>query len=245
MKTKCIIVDDEPLAIKLLKSHVEKVESLELVAECRNAMQAFDALRTKSVDLMFTDIQMPQMTGIDFLKSLSHPPKVIITTAYREYAIEGFELEVVDYLLKPIQFDRFFKAVNRYFQLVENEIKVFSEDPGEGQKNKKPYVYVKENKKVVKIYLHDIYYIEGLGEYIKIFTPDATIITKSSLTNVEEKLPSDMFVRTHRSFIANLTHVKAFSSVAIEVKDKKIEIPIGRTYKNEVLKALKYESDML
>lgn len=243
MKVKCLIVDDEPLAIKLLKSHVEKIDSLELVAECRNAMQAFDVLRNKNIDLMFLDIQMPQMTGLEFLKSLSHPPKVIFTTAYREYALEGFELEVVDYLLKPIQFDRFFKAVNRYLQLHDNEFKVHATSKSGQHTHQQAYVYVKENKKVKKIYLQDIFYIEGLGEYIKIYTPEKCIITKNSLTQVEEKLPGDMFVRTHRSYIIGIKHIKAFTSTGIEIGEK--ELPIGRTYKNVVLKALNYDGDIL
>jgi len=242
MKTKCIIVDDEPLAIKLLKSHVEQVETLELVAECRNAMQAYDVLRKKQVDLMLMDIQMPQITGLDFLKSLSNPPKVIITTAYRNYAPEGFELEVVDYLLKPIQFDRFFKAINRFYQVADHDIKVIdSLNNQHGEKSQ--FIYVKENKKVNKIFLDSIVSIEGLGEYVKICTNEGNYVTKNSLNNLESKLPHQLFVRTHKSFIIALSKVTAFTSTTIEIG--KTEFPIGRTYKNEVLKALNFDSDLI
>jgi DNA-binding LytR/AlgR family response regulator len=243
MKTQCIIVDDEPLAIKLLRSHVEKIEDIELVAECKNAMQAYDVLRKQKVDLMLLDIQMPQITGIDFLKSLSHPPKVIFTTAYRNYALEGFDLEVVDYLLKPIQFERFFKAISRYFALTDNNVEVVSPESGIGAKEGDSFIYVKENKKVFKIFLNQICFIEGLGEYVKIHTQDQSHVTKTSLTSLEGKLPPSQFVRTHKSYIVGLSKISAFTTSSVDVNNQ--EIPVGRTYKQQVFKLLGYDNDSL
>lgn len=241
MATRTLIVDDEPLAIKLLKSHVENVETLELVAECKNAMQAYEVLRSTPVDLMLMDIQMPQITGIDFLKSLSNPPKVIITTAYRNYALEGFELEVVDYLLKPIKFERFFKAISRYYQMVDNPVKVIEKEVAQPAED--AFIYVKENKKVHKVKLNDILYIEGLGEYVKIITQTESYVTKNSLNNLESKLPEGDFIRAHKSFIISIKKVTAFTSVSVDIQEK--EIPVSRTYKQAVLKALNYDSDSL
>jgi YesN/AraC family two-component response regulator len=162
MKTKYMIVDDEPLARDLIRGHIEKLENFEIVAECNNAMKALSVLREKHVDLVFMDIQMPQITGIEFLKTLKHPPKVIITTAYREYALEGFELDVVDYLLKPITFERFLKSVNKFYQMSQEPIQGAPNSPAEKVPDES-FIYVKENKKVIKVYLSEIRYIEGLS----------------------------------------------------------------------------------
>ena len=167
MKTKCIVIDDEPLAIDLMRSHIEKLENFEIVAECSDAMKAMQVLRSHPVDLMFMDIQMPQITGIEFLKTLKHPPKVIITTAYREYALEGFELDVVDYLLKPITFGRFLKAVNKYYQISQDEQQVGSLSASPVVQNNDSFIYVKENKKVIKVLIDEIVYVEGLSEFIR------------------------------------------------------------------------------
>lgn len=240
MKTRCVIVDDEPLAIKLMESHIAKIENLEVVASCTNAMQAFSVLRDKKVDLLFMDIQMPQLTGIDFLKALKNQPKVIITTAYRQYAIEGYELDVVDYLLKPISFERFLKAVNKYYHYSTGELQVVQSLGGDVQ-GSRSYMDVKENKKIIRVYLEDICFIEGLNEYVGINTDERRIVTKGSLTRIEEKLPSDRFIRIHKSFIVPLSRINAFSSTSVEV-DKR-ELPIGRSYKNSVLKTLNYSAE--
>lgn len=237
MKTKCLIVDDEPLARELIKGYVSKLENFEIVAECSDAMKALNALRAKPVDLIFMDIQMPQITGIEFLKTLKHPPKVIITTAYRQYALEGFELDVVDYLLKPITFERFLKAVNKFYQMNQDDVKLVTNQSGE-KGTDDTFIYVKENKKVIKIYLSEIKYIEGLSEYVQIYTDKRKIITKTSMAQIEEKLPKDNFLRIHKSFIISVSKIEAFTANTIELQGK--ELPVGRSYKNAVLNALNF-----
>lgn len=237
MKTRCLIVDDEPLARELIRGHVEKLENFEIVAECSDAMKALNVLREKQVDLMFMDIQMPQITGIEFLKTLKHPPKVIITTAYREYALEGFELDVADYLLKPITFERFLKAVNKYYQMIQDDVQVVA-NSGSEKMPEESFIYIKENKKVVKVFLSEIKYIEGLSEYVQLFTDKRKIITKTSMTLMEEKLPSENFLRIHKSYIVSIHKIEAFTANTIEIQGK--ELPIGRSFKNAVLNALNF-----
>lgn len=237
MKTKCLIVDDEPLARELIRGHVEKLENFEVVAECSDAMKALNVLREKQVDLIFMDIQMPQITGIEFLKTLKHPPKVIITTAYREFALDGFELDVVDYLIKPITFERFLKSVNKYYQISQEDVHVIPGNSAEKSMDES-FIYVKENKKVVKVYLSEIRYIEGLSEYVQVYTDKRKIITKTSMSQMEEKLPGESFLRIHKSFIVSLNRIEAFTANTIEVQGK--ELPIGRSFKNGVLSALNF-----
>lgn len=237
MKTKCLIVDDEPLARELIRGHVEKLENFEIVAECSDAMKALNVLRERSVDLIFMDIQMPQITGIEFLKTLKHPPKVIITTAYREYALEGFDLDVVDYLLKPITFERFLKSVNKFYQMNQDDVQLITTVPAE-KMGEEAFIYIKENKKVVKVYLSEIRYIEGLSEYVQVFTDKKKIITKTSLSQMEEKLPAEGFLRIHKSYIVSTGKIEAFTANTIEIQGK--ELPIGRSFKNAVLSALNF-----
>jgi DNA-binding LytR/AlgR family response regulator len=235
MKTKCLIIDDEPLARDLIRNHIEKLENFEIVAECGDAMKALQELRDQHVDLMFLDIQMPQITGIEFLKILKNPPKVIITTAYREYALDGFELDVVDYLLKPITFERFLKSVNKYYQVTQEDVQNAVPEHNNFS-SEETYIYVKENKRVIKLQLDDILYIEGLSEYVQIYTGKKKIITKISMTSLEDKLPGNGFLRIHKSFIVSLSKIEAFTSNTIEVPGK--ELPIGRSYKTSVLDVL-------
>ncbi len=242
MKTKCLIIDDEPLARDLIRNHIEKLDNFEIVAECGDAMKALQELRDHKIDLMFMDIQMPQITGIEFLKILKNPPKVIITTAYREFALEGFELDVVDYLLKPVTFERFLKSVNKYYQVVQEEAQNTVPVTETISAGEDAFIYVKENKRVIKVYLNEILYIEGLSEYVQIHTDRKKIITKTSMTNLEEKLPADGFLRIHKSFIVSLSRIEAFTSTTIEVPGK--ELPIGRSYKNSVLNALQVNSSV-
>lgn len=235
MKTKCLIIDDEPLARDLIRSYLTKLENFEIAGECGDAMKAMQVLRDQKVDLMFMDIQMPQITGIEFLKILKNPPKVIITTAYREYAIDSFELDVVDYLLKPITFERFLKSVNKYYQVSQEEIPV-SAPVSEVIQSEEAFIYVRENKRVIKVNLNEILYIEGLSEYVQIYTDKKKIITKTSMTSLEEKLPGDGFLRIHKSFIVSMSRIEAFTAHTIEVPGK--DLPIGRSYKNTVLNTL-------
>ena len=236
MKTKCLVVDDEPLARDLMRGHLEKLNNFEIVAECSDAIKALRELHIHHVELIFMDIQMPQISGVEFLKTLKNPPKVIFTTAHREYAIDGFELDVVDFLLKPITFERFLKAVNKFFQLAQQEVNGVCALSEPGNSFKDDFIYIKENKKVIKVYLDEILYIEGLSEYVQIYTDTKKLITKTSMMNMEEKLPGGDFLRIHKSFIVSLSKIEAFTSASVDVPGK--ELPIGRSYKKAVLEKL-------
>jgi len=227
VKIKCLIVDDEPLAIRLIEKHVEKIDTLEVIGTCDNALKAYEILNTQTVDLLFLDVKMPTITGIDFLKSLKNPPKTILTTAYRDYAIESYDLGVVDYLLKPITFERFFKAITRITATSEK------------QKSKKEivtdeFIFVRSGIKSHKVNINDILYIESLKDYIKINLKDKTTLTsKYKISDLEQELNADLFLRIHRSFIINRSKITAFTSNEIEVNG--IEIPIGASYKENVI----------
>jgi DNA-binding LytR/AlgR family response regulator len=230
---KCIIVDDEPLAIEILESYVSKVEQLKLEGTFRNAVSAFTFLQQHSVDLIFLDIQMPKLSGIDFLKSLKNPPKVIFTTAFRDYAIEGFDLEVVDYLLKPIPFERFLKAVAKVLhQPAVNAQAPLTNKTEAGD----DFVYFKVDKKMVKTRMNEILYIESIKDYVKVRTSDKEIVTQQKISYLEESLPREHFLRIHRSFIVNRERIDAYSATDVEIG--KYQIPIGRNYKNDVMKVL-------
>ena len=239
MKTKCVIVDDEPLARELIRGHIQKLENFEIVQECDNAMKAMEALRNNTIDLMFLDIKMPQISGIEFLKTLKHPPKVIITTAFSQYALDGFELDVVDYLMKPITFERFFKAINKYFTSASQQGVAL--ESGNGFDDN-AFIYVKENKKVIKIYLKEIHFIEGLNEYIRIHTDNRRVVVKSSLLAIEKKLPQELFIRIHKSYIVSIPRIRAFNSTTIELENAKLRI--GRNFKNQVFSALHYKQEI-
>ncbi|MEQ9169329.1 MAG: LytTR family DNA-binding domain-containing protein [Fulvivirga sp.] len=236
MKMKCIIVDDEPLAIEIIESYVNRLDDLEIVATCTNALKAFEILQKEQVDLMFLDIEMPKLTGIDFVKTLKNPPKIILTTAYRDYALESYELDVVDYLLKPISFERFLVALQKaYKNDAEPSNGITSGTEGE-------YIYLKADKKMVKVMLNDIHYIESLKDYIRVKTADKDVITHQKISYLEEKLPDDSFIRIHRSFIVPLKKIESYSSSTIEVPGK--ELPIGRLYKNKVLDTLNAQNQL-
>lgn len=230
---RCLVIDDEPPARDIIRRYIEQVPTLQFAGECANAIQAFTFLQQQPVDLLFLDIRMPQLNGNDFLKTLKSPPKVIFTTAYSEYAVEGYELDAVDYLMKPIPFDRFLKAVNKAYQQasVKNNINIPVEE-----KKSDPFVYFRADRKMVKVMLQDISYIESMKDYVKVFTSNGTIITKQSISSVEAMLPEKNFIRTHRSFIVSLDKIKTFTAELIEID--KTEVPIGKLYRNGVLKML-------
>ena len=239
MKTKCIIVDDEPLARELIRGHIQKLENFEIVGECSNAIKAMETMRNHSIDLMFLDIKMPQISGIEFLKTQKNPPKVIITTAYSHYALDGFELDVVDYLMKPVTFERFFKAINKYFATkTQQDISLVNENGFDNH----AFIYVKENKKIIKIYLKEIHFIEGLNEYIRIHTDNSRVVVKSSLMSIENKLPSELFIRVHKSYIVSIPRIRAFNATTIELENANVRI--GRSYKNQVFNALQYKNEL-
>ncbi|MFC4635080.1 LytR/AlgR family response regulator transcription factor [Dokdonia ponticola] len=229
----CIVIDDEPLARSLLAQHIADVPFLEHRGSFKNALLAADFLSKNQVDVLFLDIQMPKLTGIDFLKSLQHPPKVIFTTAYREYAVESYELQAHDYLLKPITFERFFTAVSRLQvatpKVIETPIPETATTP--------EHIFVHVNKKHIKVILEDVTYIESIKDYLKIHTTKETLVIKERISHFIEQLPNPPFIRVHRSYIVNRDHITAFTQQDIEIGD--IEIPIGGTYKEEVLNILK------
>jgi DNA-binding LytR/AlgR family response regulator len=230
-KIKCLLVDDQPLALEVLKSHIQNVPFLEVTGECRHALAAFESLQKNQVDLMFLDVQMPRLNGIDFLKSLVHPPHVIFTTAYRDYALEGFELNAIDYLLKPISLERFLKAVYKLTQ--SNPIGVSESHQTASER----FLYFRSDRKMTKVMLNDILFIESLKDYIKIVTMKGSILTKQSISSVEAMLPEEGFVRIHRSFIVSLNKIDSYSATGIYIG--KSELPIGPLYKHEVGNRLK------
>jgi DNA-binding LytR/AlgR family response regulator len=237
-----IIVDDEPLAQDVLETYIEKLPDLNLVKKCNNALEANEALKTSEIDLMFLDIQMPQLTGIDFLKTLTNPPIVIFTTAYPNYAIEGFELNALDYLLKPISLDRFMKAVNKATEQIElqNKIKGAPANAAKNEEEEKNFTFVKADKKLVKVNYKDIIYIEGLKDYVIIRQDADRVITLQTMKSLESKLPSEQFKRIHRSFIVNLDRINAIVGNMVEVieKGKPKHLPIGKNYRDELLEII-------
>jgi DNA-binding LytR/AlgR family response regulator len=238
-KTRCLIIDDEPLALKLIKSHLSKLSSFEVAGECRNALQAVEVLKRERIDLMFLDINMPEITGIDFLKTIPNPPYVIITTAFREYAIEGYDLDVVDFLLKPISFERFLKALNRYI----NRTKPSQNDNGSqsNSNHEKKYIHIHDGKTIIKLVLDDIMYLEGYGEYVKVITQDKNHLVRNSLAEFENKLSDSNFLRIHKSYIVNARKISGFTSLHVILKN--IQLPIGRIYRDKVISNLKSGSD--
>lgn len=229
MKTRCLIVDDEPLAIRLIEKHISQIDSLQVVATCNSALKAFEIVNTQEIDLLFLDIKMPQLTGIDFLKSLKNPPKTIFITAYRDYALESYELETVDYLLKPVTFERFVKAIDKFFR--QNTSKVA---PVQRETITTDYILIKSGSKHHKVNLADIVYIESLKDYIKVHLENKTsIVSKYKLGEIEQELSTFQFLRIHRSYIINTSKVTAFSSNDIDVNSQ--EIPIGASYKEKVI----------
>lgn len=232
---RCLIIDDEPPAREIIRRYVQEIPTLQLMGECANAIQALTALQQHPVDLLFLDIRMPQLNGTDFIKTLKNPPKVIFTTAFSEYALEGYELDVVDYLMKPIRFDRFVKAVNKAYPLhgATAPLKPVVPTVTEEKKNES-FVYFRADRKMVKVMLDDILYIESMKDYIKVNTVQGVIITKQSISSVEAMLPEKLFVRTHRSFIVSINKIKSFTNELVEVD--KTDIPIGKLFRNGVMK---------
>ena len=230
--TRCLIVDDEPLARQLMESHVRQVKSLQMVGSCETAMEAFEVLHREQVDLLFLDIQMPGITGLNFLKSLKHPPRVIFTTAYMEYAVEAFELDAVDYLLKPITFERSFKAVQKIERQRDASMIPKAQFPDGA-------IFIKVNKRLLRIAYPDIYYIEASGDYIKVVTPTGAHTSYSTLNKIEELLPEQQFMRIHKSFIINLQHIKFVEGSIVRVLDK--ELPVGVTYREALYRRLGQE----
>ncbi len=231
-KFNCLIVEDEPLAAEILEDYIHQVPFLQLIAKCNDAIYALELLQKEKVDLIFLDIHLPKLKGLDFIKTLSEPPQIIITSAYTEYALQGYELNVIDYLLKPIEFNRFIMAVNklRHPNGIEqlHSISVVSSE--------RAYLFFNVSKKKVKMFLDEILYIESLKEYIKVISKDKTILTKFQLGEIEDILNKNNFLRIHRSFIVAKDKIDAFSATDVEINGQ--QIPIGRSYKELVITSL-------
>lgn len=236
MKIKTIIVDDEPKAIEIIAGYLQRFSEIDVVATCSDGIQAFQLLQQKPIDLMFLDIKMPGLSGTDLLRSLKNPPKVIFTTAYAEYAVEGFDLDAVDYLVKPISFDRFLRAIDKVFKLHNgsSNITLKVEDPIAG---KDVFLYLKIDRRMLKINTDDILWVESLKDYVKVVTVDKTFVSKQKISVLEEVLPDDRFIRIHRSYIVSISRISSYYSFSMEVDGK--ELPIGRNYKLDVQRKLK------
>lgn len=232
MKIKCLIIDDEPLAINVIKNFLSHFKNFEIAGTCKNAVEGFNFLSNQDVDVIFLDINMPTVSGLDFLKSLQNPPAVVITTAYREYAVESFELDVTDYLVKPFSLQRFMKTVHR---IEKKNLNKASKDESQ-EDNEKAHIFFKVDKKMIRVYLDDILYIESLKDYVRIKTYDESLINHNNLVSIAELLPAEDFVRVHRSFIIAINKVKAIDGNQVEIADK--IIPIGRNYQKEFKKLL-------
>lgn len=238
-KIICLAVDDEPPALDVLKKYIASVHTLELAATCCDAVEAINLLQEHPVDLIFLDIKMPELLGTDFIRALKNPPKVIFTTAYRKYAVEGFELDAVDYLLKPISFDRFLKAVDKVMQTSFSINPKKTYETESKKNNGDSDIYFRSERKMVKVAQDDILFIESIKDYIKVVTTNGTVITKQSISTVEENLPKDKFIRIHRSFIVSLNKIESYNNELVWVA--KHELPISRMYRHEVGKILKLD----
>ena len=232
-----MIVDDEPLALDVLETYVEKLPELKLVARCSSALEANEMLRKKDVDLVFLDIQMPQITGIEFVRSLSDPPMIIFTTAYSDYALDGFDLGAADYLLKPISFERFMKAVNKAREQYDLRHQEHGSNHGSDTDE---HFFVKADKKLVKVRFNDILYIEGLKDYVIIRLEEGRVITLQTMKSLEDKLPAGLFRRIHRSYIVSMNKIHAVVGNMVEVieKGQTKHLPIGKNYRDELLELI-------
>ena len=232
-------MDDEPPALEVLKKYISAVPNLQLAGTCADALEALTMLQQHTIDLLFLDIQMPQLSGTDLVRTLKNPPKVIFTTAFRKFAVEGFELDAVDYLLKPISFERFLKAVNKVMDTNLHSLDINNSNGDNKNRPEDTFITLRADRKNLKVFLNDILYIESLKDYIKVVTPAKTIVTKQSISSIEETLPKNQFIRIHRSFIVSINKIETFTNEIIEIGKK--ELPISRMYKMEVNKALHTE----
>ncbi|MBC3847964.1 response regulator transcription factor [Winogradskyella echinorum] len=227
----CIIVDDEAVARDIIASHISKIDNIEIAMQCKNAIEAFNFISNNKVDLVFLDINMPEISGIAFAKSINKDIKIIFTTAYRDYAVEGFDLQAVDYLLKPISFERLLQAVNRYFE-VTSSINEYALEPSESN----DFIFVRSDRRMIKIDFDSILYIESYSDYIKIHLEGETIVTRETISAMEAKLPKQNFIRIHRSYIIALSKIQSFNSEGVTLNRR--TLPFSRSYRKEVLKLL-------
>jgi two-component system LytT family response regulator len=233
---RCLIVDDEPLALHILEDYLSKIPFLQLVKATTNPIEALTLVQEKAVDLVFLDVQMPELTGIQFLKIANGKAKVILTTAYPQYALEGYELDVIDYLLKPIAFDRFYKAAQKAQSILQPAASPVQPEPVQQPQQSllSDFIFVKTEHKIQKVYLNDILFIEGLKDYISIFTPTERIITLQNMKKMEDALPEKHFIRVHKSYIVSINKIDSIERSRIFIGDK--IIPVGDTYREEFFK---------
>jgi len=224
----CIIVDDEAIAREVIATHLSKINTIKIVAQCKNAIEAFNYISNNKIDLVFLDINMSEISGIAFAKSINKNIKVIFTTAYRDYAVEGFDLQAVDYLLKPIAFERLLKAVNRYFEVVSQSdvTKIVTTETND-------FIFVRSNRRMLKVDFDSIVFIESYSDYIKIHLPKSVIVTRETISSIEAKLPKKQFLRIHRSYIICVSKIQSFTNEQIIINN--VTLTISRTYKKEVL----------
>lgn len=237
MNIRCLIIDDEPLAQRVIEKYAENVPYLEIVRKCNNALEAIEILHQEEIHLLFLDINMPRLSGMDFLKALKNPPLVIITTAYAEYAIQGYEMDVVDYLMKPFAFDRFLKAV----QKAADFLRTRETSHGESQEIENPeerFIFIKSSKKTYKVNLSEILYIEALGDYVKIYTDGRMIVSYQSLKNLEGLLPAKSFPRIHKSFIIALSRIDMIEGNQVKIRERMI--PVGTNFKAEFERLIRF-----
>ena len=229
----CIIVDDEPMAREILENHLKRIDSIQIKGSCKNAIEAFNLLSSEDIDLIFLDINMPEITGLSFAKSINKKIKIIFTTAYREYALDGFDLKAVDYLLKPISFERLYQSIHKF----KNESLNFrQEESSEVSNENSEFFFVRSDRKMIKINFSELDYIESLADYVKINANDKVIITRETISSIEAKLPKKDFLRVHRSYIVSISKIESFTQEFIEIANK--AIPISRSYKNDVRQRL-------
>ncbi|MDP2415270.1 LytTR family DNA-binding domain-containing protein [Daejeonella sp.] len=236
MKIRTVIVDDEPLAIEVIETYLKNFSDIEIIAKCGDGIQAFNILQQKKADLMFLDVKMPGLNGTELLKSLKNPPKVIFTTAYHDYAVEGFELNALDYLLKPVSFDRFLKAMEKVYEHFGFTARQNIQTGIIPARNQDIFLYLKVDRRMVKVDVKDILWIESQKDYIKVVLSDKELISKQKISILEELLPEEEFLRIHRSFIIAVNKIESFNSSKIEIGAK--ELPIGRNYKNDCQRRL-------
>jgi len=229
----CIIVDDEPMARDVMRRYIEKTPTLHLSGEFSNAIDALVFLQNNKVDLIFLDIRMPELLGTELVQSLQNPPKIIFTTAFKEYALDGFDLDAVDYLLKPVRFERFLRAVNKAFPKKGAEQ---ADSTSELRKTGSDFIYLRVDRKLVKILLADLLYIESARDYVKVFTKDKSYITRQTISSIEAMLSGSEFIRIHRSYIISVSKIKSFTNEMVEIGNN--ELPIGKFYRNSFVKTI-------
>jgi DNA-binding LytR/AlgR family response regulator len=225
---RCIIVEDELLAQQVIQNHLQRINGFQVMATCNNTAEASTALKSFEIDLIFLDIQLPGVSGLDFLRNLQNPPLVILTTAYAEYAMEGYEFSVIDYLLKPISFERFYKAIAKIM-----DGKLFVQPTGEKDNPRSNHIFIKSGSKFFKVNFSEIMYIEAMKDYLKIHTPEYKLITLQTMGEMEKLLPAKQFLRVHKSFIVAVSYIRSIYGNNIEME--KTTIPIGISYKNTVM----------